>query len=120
MIHQEAIRIRRPLRPVAATLALFALGCLIATVGRADSVTKKQFPALAIKNVKIVVKPGEVIENGSIVMRDGVFVAVGAGVEIPYDAEVIDGEGLTAYAGFIDASTQVGIPNGDAADRRSG
>ncbi len=65
---------------------------------------------VAIQNARIVQSPGQVIESGTIVFRDGVITDVGRRVDIPYDAHVIDGDSLTVYAGFIDALSHVGIP----------
>jgi hypothetical protein len=48
---------------------------------------------------------GATIENGTIVMRDGVIQAVGATVTIPADAIVTDGAGLTVYPGLIDMAS---------------
>jgi imidazolonepropionase-like amidohydrolase len=65
----------------------------------------------AIQNARIVQAPGQVIESGTVVFRDGVIIAVGRRTDIPYDAHVIDaGDSLTVYAGFIDALSHVGIP----------
>ena len=61
--------------------------------------------AIAITGACIHTAPGKVIESGNIVMRDGRIVAVGADVEIPVDAVVIDASGLVAYPGFIDAAS---------------
>ena len=43
------------------------------------------------------------IERGTIVMRDGLIVAVGANVPVPADARVWAGDSLTVYPGLIDA-----------------
>jgi imidazolonepropionase-like amidohydrolase len=43
-----------------------------------------------------------VIESGTVVIRDGVIEAVGAGVEPPADARVWELEGATVYAGLIE------------------
>ena len=66
--------------------------------------------AYAITGADVVVSPGETIEGGTVVVREGVIEAVGpeGEVDVPYDAEAIDGEGLTLYAGFIDLYTTVG------------
>jgi imidazolonepropionase-like amidohydrolase len=63
----------------------------------------------AITNVQIETVTGGTIENGTIVLRDGIIEAVGAGAETPADATVIDGTGLTAYPGMIDMGTRIGI-----------
>ena len=59
---------------------------------------------LVISNARIIVKPGETIENGSIVIRDGRIASVAAGraPAAPAGATVIDGTGMTVMAGFID------------------
>ena len=49
-----------------------------------------------------MIKPGEVLESGTIVIRDGLIKAVGKDAAPPPDARVWDMKGLTIYAGFID------------------
>src|SRR6185503_9740398 len=66
---------------------------------------------LAIKNATVVVAPGQSIEKASVVLRNGLIESVGADVEIPKDAEVLDGAGLTVYAGFIDGRSTVALPD---------
>jgi len=63
----------------------------------------------AITNAKIVTVSGPVIERGTIVVRDGLISAVGANVNAPADARIIDGTGLTVYPGLIDSYTNLGI-----------
>ena len=58
---------------------------------------------LAIRNARIVTAPGQIIESGNVVVHAGKIAAVGAGIEIPATADVIEGDGLTIYAGFVDA-----------------
>ena len=57
----------------------------------------------AVTNAKIVVAPGQVIEKGNIVVRDGRVVTLGLDAAIPADAVVIEADGLHLYPGFIDA-----------------
>ena len=59
--------------------------------------------AHAFTNAKIVVAPGKTIDKGTLVIRQGVIVAVGADVKPPADAKVWDLRGKTIYAGLIDA-----------------
>lgn len=66
---------------------------------------------LAIRNATIVVAPGQSLEKASLVLRNGLIESVGIDVEIPRDAEVLDGAGLTVYAGFIDGRSTVGLPD---------
>jgi dihydroorotase-like cyclic amidohydrolase len=50
----------------------------------------------------VVVKPGETIEEATVLIRDGFIQAVGKDLPIPADARVRDLAGTTIYAGFID------------------
>ena len=70
----------------------------------------------AIRDARIVPEPGKVLEGATVVVRDGAIEAVGKEVKAPPDALLIDGKGLTVYAGFIDAFSTWGF---DAAQRRS-
>jgi len=50
----------------------------------------------------VVVRPGETITNGTILVRDGLIQAVGTHLAIPDDARVWDMTSNTIYAGFIE------------------
>jgi len=52
---------------------------------------------------------GATIENGTVLVRDGKIAAVGAGIAIPADAQVIDASGLEVYPGMFDPITQMGL-----------
>lgn len=58
----------------------------------------------SLTNARLVISPEEKIDSGTLVIRDGLIVAVGSDVTPPADAEVIDGRGLVVYSGFIDAA----------------
>ncbi|WP_420634945.1 amidohydrolase family protein [Candidatus Palauibacter sp.] len=66
-------------------------------------------PYFALQNARIVTGSGTVIENGNVVIANGLIEAVGADVEIPGDAWVIDATDLTVYPGLFDALSQVGM-----------
>lgn len=71
-----------------------------------------------IANARVVVGTGQVIEKGSIVVRDGRIVSVGAGAA-PASARglpVIDGTGMTATPGFIDAHKHINSGPNEKAD----
>jgi imidazolonepropionase-like amidohydrolase len=57
-----------------------------------------------------------VIENGTIVFVNGIITAVGADVEIPAGARVVDVSGKHIYPGLIDAYSTVGISEIGAVD----
>jgi imidazolonepropionase-like amidohydrolase len=65
----------------------------------------------ALVGGKVVVKPGDVVSNGTIVIRDGLINAVGPNPTVPEDARVWDMKGTTIYAGFIDPYIVMGATN---------
>jgi len=65
----------------------------------------------AFTNATIVVAPGEVLENATLVIRDGVIESVGRRVNPPADARVWDMSGHTLTPGFIDPYTEIGMQN---------
>ena len=74
------------------------------------SVSAEEFRTpMAITGATVVVAPGETIEHATILIKDGRIAAVGADVAIPDVAERFDATGLTAYAGFTDGATHLGI-----------
>jgi imidazolonepropionase-like amidohydrolase len=66
--------------------------------------------AFAIRGARVVTVSGAVLERGTVLIRDGLIQEVGAKVDVPADAWVIEGEGLTVYPGLIDALGTLGIP----------
>jgi len=68
---------------------------------------------LVLKGVKIITMQGpKIIEHGSIVIRDGRFVAVGPSslVHIPAEAKQLDLAGTTIIPGFVDLHSHMRIP----------
>lgn len=82
----------------------------------AQTTPDQRATAYAVKDAKVVLEPGKVLPKATIVVRDGLVVAVGPDVKVPADALVTEGKGLTVYAGFIDAGSSRGF---DPALRRS-
>jgi imidazolonepropionase-like amidohydrolase len=70
----------------------------------------------ALTNARIVPLSGPAIPRGTVVVRDGLIAAVGAGVAVPPDARVLDLAGKTIYPGLIDLASTVGLPR----QRRTG
>ena len=62
----------------------------------------------ALTGARLVLAPGQVVDNGTLVMKDGVIVAVGADVRPPAGARVWALQGRTVYAGFVDAASSLG------------
>lgn len=61
----------------------------------------------ALVGADVVVRPGEVVEGATIVVREGKIAAVGKEAAVPADAETIDAKGKRIYAGFIDAYAEL-------------
>jgi imidazolonepropionase-like amidohydrolase len=64
---------------------------------------------MALTHAKIFTLSGSPIEDGTLVIRDGKIAAVGANVEVPAGAQVIDAKGLQIYPGLFDPITQMGM-----------
>lgn len=78
----------------------------------------------AITGVRIVTAPGEVIESGTIVVRDGLVEAVGTDIEIPPDAAVTEFDpeesDMAVYPGLIDAYVPIEFAVSDEDDDDEG
>lgn len=90
-------------------VAAVAASCLADSTRPVEGI-RRNIPAVhALKGAKIIVRSGKTIDNGTIVIRDGVIVDVGDEVEIPSDAHLWDVAGKTIYPGFIDAYSELDI-----------
>jgi imidazolonepropionase-like amidohydrolase len=63
----------------------------------------------AITNATIVQSPGRKMENGTVVLKDGLIISIGKGVAIPPEAIIIKADSMFVYAGFIDGLTRAGV-----------
>ncbi len=62
----------------------------------------------ALVGARVVTAPGQVLDNATIVIRNGIVAAVGAGMAPPAGARVWELKGLTVYPGFVDAHADLG------------
>lgn len=62
-----------------------------------------------IKNATVVQAPGRTIQGAHVLIRDGLITAVGENLTIPVDAQVVEGDSLVVYAGFIDGLSHAGL-----------
>jgi imidazolonepropionase-like amidohydrolase len=62
-----------------------------------------------IRNVNIFTAAGPLIRNGAILIQDGKIAAVGASVNAPANAVVIDGQGKYVTPGLIDTHSHLGV-----------
>ena len=70
-----------------------------------------------IRNVNLLTAAGPVVRNGAILLRDGKIAAVGATVDAPADAVVVDGGGKWVTPGLVDTHSHLGVyaaPGGQA------
>ena len=102
-----------PTRPLAAFACALCLLLAATTLAQDSDPRRRTAPpdglrrnvpqVFALVGGSVVPRPGERIEDCTIVLRDGRIVAVGPDAEVPADAERIDLAGKTVYAGFVDA-----------------
>ncbi len=91
-------------RIVVGTAALAAVAALLlSTAERAGAQT------IAITGGKVHPVSGPVIENGTVLVRDGKIVAVGANVTVPNGATRIDATGKWVTPGLINSLTSLGV-----------
>ena len=90
---------------LACTINLFAQE----NVPKNDGVKTINTNYTAIINAKIHVSPTQVIENGSIVIKDGKIVSVGTNITIPKNTVVTDLSGKSVYPSFIDVYSTFGV-----------
>ena len=69
---------------------------------------------IAIIGGTVHTEPGKLIENATVVIRNGVITAVGTDAAVPAGATTIDATGKVVTAGFIEASSRVGLVEVDA------
>ena len=81
--------------------------------------TYTPFPSrtTVIRNATILTAAGPTIQGGSVLLQDGKIAAIGATVDAPADAVVIDGTGKFVTPGLIDTHSHLGLyaaPGGSA------
>lgn len=117
------------LRRTAALLGLLALVGLLTLPGPAHAQifqggTEATTPlrpvtrTFAITNARVVQAPGRVMEGATVIVRDGRIESVGRGTAVPFDADVIAGDSLWVYAGFLDALSHVAVTEPDEEEAR--
>jgi len=74
-----------------------------------DGVVAKNTNYTAITNAKIYVTPTQMIEKGTLLIKEGKVVGVGTSVNIPENTNVIDVSGKSIYPSFIDIYSDFGI-----------
>lgn len=63
----------------------------------------------AITNATIFTAPGQQGTKGTLLFREGVILGMGANLSLPKEAQLIPGDSLFIYPGFIDGAGLIGI-----------
>lgn len=97
---------------------LFGLALLLPGAAEAQQATRTQ-PVEGIRDntttyhalvgARVVTGPGQVMDDATIVIRDGMIQAVGRNIDPPSGARVWELDGHTVYPGFIDAHADLGM-----------
>lgn len=66
--------------------------------------------AYAFINAKIIVDADQTIENGTMIIQDGLIKMVGTKINIPSGSVIVDLKGKSIYPSFIDSYTNYGMP----------
>src|SRR3989441_1060194 len=99
-----------------------------AVTSESSSVMRPQYPttyrrhpnaAVLIRNATIMTATGQEIPDGSIFFKDGRIVAVGARVDAPANAVVVDGTGKYVTPGLIDDHSHLGVYAAPGTDAES-
>mgnify|MGYP005749481097 CR=1 FL=1 len=92
------------------------LGLLIAgfishaSWGQSDPTGKRRVTGTyAITNATLFSAPGQAGVKGTVLIKDGVILGTGSGIQIPKEAKIIAGDSLFIYPGFIDGSGNMGV-----------
>ncbi len=98
--------------------SLLGLGLLLAS-GLGAQQTSRTEPVTGLRDngtgyhalvgATVVTAPGQSLENATVVIRNGLIVAVGRNLPAPVGARVWDLKGQTIYPGFIDAHADLGV-----------
>src|SRR5262245_21862659 len=64
---------------------------------------------VAITNATIMTASHGTIQRGTVLIRDGKIAAVGENVQVPADAQVIDGTGKYVIPGIVDAHSHTAL-----------
>jgi imidazolonepropionase-like amidohydrolase len=75
-----------------------------------NGTSNKNHTVYVFMNAKIIVDAEQTIDNGTMIIQDGLIKAVGTKINIPAGAVLYDLKGKYIYPGLIDAYTSYGMP----------
>lgn len=87
---------------------LWLAGAAIAAAAAGASPAAAQDRAIAFTGARILTMAGEAVEDGTLVIKDGKILAVGANVAIPADAERRDAKARVIMPGIVDTHSHIG------------
>jgi imidazolonepropionase-like amidohydrolase len=73
----------------------------------------------ALTGVNVVSSPGTMMEDVTIIIKDGLIANIGKDLTIPGEAEIIEGDSMYVYAGFISALSHAGIKSEESESRNN-
>ncbi|CAN5386847.1 amidohydrolase family protein [soil metagenome] len=76
-----------------------------------NGTSNKNHTIYAFVNAKIIVDADQTIENGTLVIQDGLIYSVGTKINVPQGAVIYNLKGKSIYPGLIDAYTSYGMPD---------
>jgi imidazolonepropionase-like amidohydrolase len=88
---------------------VWGMGCGVAVLATAALTNIAGAQTIAITGGRVHTVSGPVIENGTVLIRNGRIAAVGADVTIPADATRIDATGKWVTPGIVNVATTLGV-----------
>ena len=74
-----------------------------------DGVKSKNTNYTAFTNAKIYISPSQVIQNGTLLIKEGKVVQAGSAIQIPSNSIKIDLSGKSIYPSFVDPFSNFGV-----------
>jgi imidazolonepropionase-like amidohydrolase len=84
-------------------------GLIVAFAITATALQAQYTDKIFVKNAKIVPVVGKTIEKGHLLIEDGKIVGMGADMKAPFDARVIEADGMLVMPGYVEAMTSRGM-----------
>ncbi|MFQ5653251.1 MAG: amidohydrolase family protein [Planctomycetota bacterium] len=100
-----------------ATLMILWATLLPAQTAPREGIEERSPGVHALVGARLHLEPGRALDDGIVVLRDGIVEAVGRGIPIPADARVWSLDGRVITAGWIDLDLRVELPEQTAGNR---
>ncbi|MCB0279506.1 MAG: amidohydrolase family protein [Calditrichaeota bacterium] len=98
-------------------LSLFIFSLVMSQTTPELGIRQKPVGSILITDVDVMLSPGNLQQNVSIYVKDGVIMAVGKNVKVPKATPIKSMKGKRIYPGFIDVFSDYGIEKAKAAPR---